>query len=222
MRVVGASNNDPAQAPTHLNPALGALSTLPVLRHVNMCMDTLPMFTAPIHRMHEVTSQSLWSWYDCHFVGITRYKCVELNGENLLYYSNKIEPVKKMSIWSLTKRIWALLQWQTFLGVITYKMAAKTNWHRYGTKLRHCHPMYSGVLNTHQWHRDHSRLRAVFTDHKTHKTDSVDRVTVKTARVHRCHFGHQWIQPNSLVRTTWTELNWTELQFWAPANQWER
>ena len=25
----------------------------------------------------------------------------------------------------------------------TYKMAAKTNWHRYGTKLRHCHPMYS-------------------------------------------------------------------------------
>ena len=23
------------------------------------------------------------------------------------------------------------------------KMAAKTNWHRYETKLRHCHPMYS-------------------------------------------------------------------------------
>ena len=26
--------------------------------------------------------------------------------------------------------------------VCTYKMAAKTNWHRYGTKLPHCHPMY--------------------------------------------------------------------------------
>jgi len=25
----------------------------------------------------------------------------------------------------------------------TYKTAAKINWHRYGTKLRHCHPMYS-------------------------------------------------------------------------------
>jgi len=25
----------------------------------------------------------------------------------------------------------------------TDKMAAKTNWHKYGTKLRHCHAMYS-------------------------------------------------------------------------------
>jgi len=24
----------------------------------------------------------------------------------------------------------------------THKMAAKTSWHRYGTKLRHCHPVY--------------------------------------------------------------------------------
>jgi len=24
----------------------------------------------------------------------------------------------------------------------TRKMAAKTTWHRYGTKLRHCHPVY--------------------------------------------------------------------------------
>jgi len=23
----------------------------------------------------------------------------------------------------------------------THKMGAKTSWHRYGTKLRHCHPM---------------------------------------------------------------------------------
>jgi len=27
----------------------------------------------------------------------------------------------------------------------TYKMAAKINWHRYGTKLRHRHPMYTPV-----------------------------------------------------------------------------
>jgi len=25
----------------------------------------------------------------------------------------------------------------------THKMAAKTGWHRYETKLRHCHPMYN-------------------------------------------------------------------------------
>jgi len=26
----------------------------------------------------------------------------------------------------------------------THKMAAKTSWHRYGTKLCHCHPVYTG------------------------------------------------------------------------------
>ena len=26
---------------------------------------------------------------------------------------------------------------------VTYKMAAVINWHRYGTKLRHCYPMYT-------------------------------------------------------------------------------
>ena len=29
-----------------------------------------------------------------------------------------------------------------FLREITHKMAAKTSWRRYRTKLRHCHPMY--------------------------------------------------------------------------------
>jgi len=51
-----------------------------------------------------------------------------------------------MAIWSLTYQRSAYLrvitQWQIFLGVFTYKMAAKINRHRYGTKLRHCHPMY--------------------------------------------------------------------------------
>jgi len=26
-------------------------------------------------------------------------------------------------------------------------MAAKTSWHRYGTKLRHCHPMYNEEID---------------------------------------------------------------------------
>ena len=36
----------------------------------------------------------------------------------------------------------ALSQWQRFLRVFTYKMAANIKWHRYGTKLRHCHSVY--------------------------------------------------------------------------------
>ena len=39
----------------------------------------------------------------------------------------------------------------------THKMAAKTSWHRYGTKLRHCHPM-SG-----QWRSHTSGVRGVRT-----------------------------------------------------------
>ena len=31
---------------------------------------------------------------------------------------------------------------QSVFKCSTYKMAAKINWHRYGRKLRHCHPMY--------------------------------------------------------------------------------
>ena len=46
-----------------------------------------------------------------------------------------------------TKRIWPLSQWQIFLRVFTYKTAAKINWHRYGTKFRHCYPMYTCVQN---------------------------------------------------------------------------
>jgi len=32
----------------------------------------------------------------------------------------------------------------------THKMAAKTNWHRYGTKLRHCHRLYKPTENVHK------------------------------------------------------------------------
>ena len=61
----------------------------------------------------EVTSRSLWSRYDRHFVGIMRS-----------------------------------VRWRRFITVanisesFTYKVAAKINWHRYGTKLRHCHRLH--------------------------------------------------------------------------------
>ena len=38
-------------------------------------------------------TQSPWSWYNCHFVGITQHKCVGLKGEDLLCHSNKTESV---------------------------------------------------------------------------------------------------------------------------------
>ena len=44
-----------------------------------------------------------------------------------------------------TKRIQVLLRNQHFQS-FTYKTAAKTSWHRYGTKLRHCHPVYRPML----------------------------------------------------------------------------
>ena len=44
-----------------------------------------------------------------------------------------------MSLWSLTDQQSAFNIYESF----THKMAAKTSWHRYGTKLRHCHSMYS-------------------------------------------------------------------------------
>ena len=40
-----------------------------------------------------------------------------------------------------TTRTWVISQQRTFIS-FTHKMAAKTSWHRYGTKLRHCHDMY--------------------------------------------------------------------------------
>ena len=56
-----------------------------------------------------------------------------------------------MSIWSLTNQQSVVkrchrLTVTNISESFTYKTAAKINWHRYGTKLRHCHPMYSGTL----------------------------------------------------------------------------
>ena len=70
-------------------------------------------------------------------------------GEDLLYfyYSNKIQPVSfknvHMIINLLTKRILISITLKNISKSFTYLMAAKTSWHRYGTKLRHCNPMYT-------------------------------------------------------------------------------
>ena len=64
--------------------------------------------------------------------------------EDLLRYSNKIESrdlrqcpydhAKKAYLSGITVR--------NIYESFTHKMAAKANWHRYGTKLHHCHPVY--------------------------------------------------------------------------------
>jgi len=41
-----------------------------------------------------------------------------------------------------TKRILSDSRVTNISKSFTYKMAVKTSWHRYGTKLRHCHLMY--------------------------------------------------------------------------------
>jgi len=85
----------------------------------------------------EVTSQNIWSRYDRH---------VELNGKDLSCYSNKIVSFSLRKYpcdhWLTDKAYLSARKWHTFLRVFIYKMAAKINWHRYGTKLRHCHPMW--------------------------------------------------------------------------------
>ena len=65
-------------------------------------------------------------------------------GEDLPYYSNKIQQVSfknvHVIIKLLTKRILIAIAVTNISKSFTYKMAAKTSWHRYGTKLRHYHP----------------------------------------------------------------------------------
>ena len=46
-----------------------------------------------------------------------------------------------MSAWSLTYQQSVSKRYHIYQS-FTCKMAAKINWHIYGTKLRHCHPVY--------------------------------------------------------------------------------
>ena len=74
---------------------------------------------------------------------------MELKGEDLWSYSHKIESVSlrkcpyshQLTNKAHCRAVTVYIIFQSF----TYKMAAKTSWHRYGTKLRHCHLMYIGA-----------------------------------------------------------------------------
>ena len=69
---------------------------------------------------------------------------------SVLFKRNWISWFQKISIWSYRLTNKAYLSTITVTNIsrsFTHKMAAKTSWHRYGTKLRHRHPMYILKLN---------------------------------------------------------------------------
>jgi len=85
-------------------------------------------------------------------------------GEDLPCYSNKISPVglsKCPRCHQPTDRAYLSdIRVTNISKRLTYKMAAtKTSWRRYGTKLRHCQPIYSRLRpEIGVWEFDHINL----------------------------------------------------------------
>ena len=77
---------------------------------------------------------------------------MELKGEDLWSCSHKIIPVSLRKCpndhWLTNKAYLSAITVTIIFRSFTYKMAAKTGWHRYGTKSRHCHPMYCRPIGT--------------------------------------------------------------------------
>jgi len=59
----------------------------------------------------------------------------------IIHVKKWISLFRKMSTRSLACHLSAITVTSIFQS-FTHKMAAKTRWYRYGTKFRHCHPMY--------------------------------------------------------------------------------
>jgi len=78
---------------------------------------------------------------------------VELRGEDLSCYLNKIQSIglrkctydHKLANKADLSDITVANIYERF----THKMAAKTNWHRYESKLRYCHSMYIASQRDH-------------------------------------------------------------------------
>ena len=70
---------------------------------------------------------------------------VALNGEDLSCCSNKIESVSLRKCphdhWLTNKAYLSAITVTNITQSFTYKMAEKIDWHRYETKLCHCHPV---------------------------------------------------------------------------------
>ena len=98
-----------------------------------------------------VCTMSLWSRYDRHFLRITRHDALSQMANIYRVFSNEIESVslrKCPRVHGLTNRAYlSAIAVTNISNSFTRKMAAKINWHRYGTKLRHRRPMYTAQMS---------------------------------------------------------------------------
>ena len=67
---------------------------------------------------------------------------METRGEDLSRYSNKIQPVCLGKCPHANKAYLIDITVENISKIFTHNMAPETNWHRYGTKLRHRHVAY--------------------------------------------------------------------------------
>ena len=92
-----------------------------------------------------MTSQSLWSRYDRHFVGITRYTVLSWIAKIYRVNSNKIESVSfrkcPYDYWLTNKAYASAITVTNISNSFTYKMATKINCRICGTELCRCHPI---------------------------------------------------------------------------------
>ena len=104
-----------------------------------------------------------------------------------------------MSIWSLIyqQSIFKRYHSDQHFSEFFYNMAAKIHWHRYGTKLRQCHPMYS-VYNE-------LRLQLSITLLTYLLLSCNNRLPVN----HTYNKGNKkWATPRRLYILCWRELSW--------------
>jgi len=77
--------------------------------------------------------------------------------EDLWNCSHKIESVSLQKCpydqWLTNKAYLSAITVTSIFRSFAYKMAAKTGWHRHGTKFRHCNPMHTSP-NTTYIHRE--------------------------------------------------------------------
>ena len=84
-----------------------------------------------------------WVWICC----ILSYRPVEVDvshhGASCICHSGEENFPHFLSVYHTHKSETHSITVRNIYESFTHKMAAKASWHRYGTKLRHCHPMYS-------------------------------------------------------------------------------
>jgi len=117
------------------------------------------------------------------WVGNNTTLCVELNGKDLPCYSNKIESVSLRKCpydhWLTNKAYLSAITVTNIYQSFTYKMATEIDRHRYGTKLRHCHPMYLQHFN-------------------------IDYFTLHYISLHYIHYC--WVSSSAVVAMSWLLL----------------